>query len=186
VARRYLYMCALVGLLGATLLACRPPGGSTRPPPVVPEDPDANMDRKALAADLAATIREGYLALSGGYEEAYLDGLARDKRLVLIDVGPDDVIIGFPDPENERNACKFRNQFIDRQPTVVSKRLEVHVSADGTAGWSFDEISYRILHEGRRVLIPMRSTGVYERRNGRWLLVQQHVSYGVPDAEIWA
>ncbi len=169
---------ALVCAVGAS--ACAP----QRPPvvqPLSPEDPtDRTLDRVALERDLEITIRESYASLSGGYDEAYLDGLARDRRLVLIDVGPEDVLVGF-----DAKACKMRQQFEDRRVEILTKRLEVHVTADGTAGWSFDELSYRILHEGRRVIIPMRSTGVYERRNGRWLLVQEHVSYGVGDDELW-
>ena len=100
---------------------------------------------------------------------------------MLIDVGPEDVLVGF-----DARACTMRQQFQDHRIEILTKRLEVHVSDDGTAAWSFDELSYRVLHEGRRVIIPMRSTAVYERRNGRWLLVQEHVSYGIGDDEVWA
>jgi len=164
----------------AAWTGCTPKRAALAPTPVLDESGERGLDRTALARDLEITIRESYASLSGGYDEAYLDGLARDRRLVLIDVGPEDVLVGF-----DAKACKMRQQFEDRRIEVISKRLEVRVSDDGTAGWSFDELSYRILHEGRRVIIPMRSTGVYERRNGRWLVVQEHVSYGVPDDELW-
>lgn len=138
-------------------------------------------DRAELEADLATTIRESYRAQSGGFEEAYLDGLARDKRLVLIDVGPDDVVIGY-DPV----ACWARRQFSEREVEIVSKALHVGLSADGTVGWSYDELSYRVMHRGRKVIIPLRSTAVYERRAGRWLMVLEHVSYGIPDEDAFA
>ncbi len=168
-------------LAACTLAACTPKRAPVVPNVPVDDGEDSGMDRTALARDLEVTIREAYAALSDGYEERYLDGLARDRRLVLIDVGPEDVLVGF-----DVKACRICQQFDDRRVELRSKRLEVHITADGTSGWSFDELSYRVVHEGRRVIIPMRSTGVYERRNGRWLVVQQHVSYGVPDAELGA
>jgi ketosteroid isomerase-like protein len=177
VRARSVIALAAVWLAGVSCAARKPVIVSTPPLEDVGE---RGLDREALARDLEISIRESYASLSGGYDEAYLDGLARDRRLVLIDVGPEDVLVGF-----DARACTMRQQFEDRQVEILPKRLEVHVTPDGTAGWSFDELSYRTLHEGRRVIIPMRSTGVYERRNGRWLLVQEHVSYGVPDDELW-
>jgi len=138
---------------------------------------------KELLDDLRATVLEGYNALSGGYEEAYLDGLVRDARLILIDVEPGDVLVGY-----EPAACRLRRQFPDKKMALVSKALEVHLSRDGTVGWTYDEISYRVEHEGRRVIIPLRATGVYERLEGRWIKMMEHVSYGIPDDEAltWA
>jgi ketosteroid isomerase-like protein len=169
---------ALVLLAGAAAACTRKP--PVRQPPPPEDTGPASDDRAALEKDLATSIRESYQALSDGYEEAYLESLARDKRLVLIDVGPEDVLVGY-----DTTACQLRRQFLDEPAQFVSKALEVHVSDDGTAGWSYDEISYRVLHEGRRVIIPLRATAAYERRGGRWLLVQQHVSYALTDDELW-
>src|SRR5690349_18382816 len=136
------------------LLAAGCPVARVAPPPPPPAfAPERSMDLDELREALEKTIREPYQALSKGYEEGYLEFLAHDQRLVLIDVGAEDVMVGFAD-----RAVNQTRQFADKGQTVVSKRLEVHVSPDGTAGWSFDEISYRVLHEGRRVIIPMRAT----------------------------
>jgi ketosteroid isomerase-like protein len=178
---------ALVCAAAALLAGCpRAPAVRQHQPPLDEPIGPAASDRAALEADLAKSIRESYAALSDGYEEAYLESLARDKRLVMIDVGPEDVLIGFESLDGSGSkACALRRQFENDQAQFKSKRLEVHVSDDGTAGWSYDEISYRVLHEGRRVIIPLRATAVYERRGGRWLLVQQHVSYAVPEVEVF-
>lgn len=137
---------------------------------------EAKPDRAELADDLEMTIREAYRAISGGYDEAYLDGLSRDARLLMIEVGPHP-LIGY-DPA----VCALRRQYEERVE-FVSKRLDVHVSQDGTVGWSDDELSYRVYHNGHRSIIPLRATDVFERRAGKWLVVQEHVSYGIPDDE---
>jgi ketosteroid isomerase-like protein len=169
----------------ATVLAAGACGPKVTPP-VDPDDEewtavDERMSREELEAELRATALEAYKALSGGYEEAYLDGLTRDARLILIDVEPDDVAIGY-DP----TACQLRRQFPDKQMELVSKALEVHVSEDATVGWIYDELSYRVIHAGRRAIIPLRVTGVYQRDEGRWIKMMEHVSYGIPDDEALA
>lgn len=140
---------------------------------------DLQLDHDALVADLETSIREAHRALSDGYDEAYLDGLSRDARLTMIELGPTP-LIGY-DPA----VCALRKQF-DERVEFVSKRLDVQVSQDGQVGWSYDELSYRVWHRGRRAIIPVRATGVYERRGGKWLLVQEHLSYGIPDDEALA
>jgi ketosteroid isomerase-like protein len=137
---------------------------------------DAKPDRAALADDLEMTIRESYRAISGGYDEAYLDGLSRDPRLVMLEVGPSP-LVGY-DPA----VCALRRQYEERVE-FVSKRLNVHISLDGSVGWADDELSYRVYHNGRRAIIPLRATDVFEMRAGKWLVTQEHVSYGIPDDE---
>ena len=166
---------AYLALLTACGAAARQaPGGVALPPEMTA--PELGPD--ALLADLRATVLENYEARSGGYEEAYLDSLAKDERLILISVGPDDVVLGFHPAAAQRNR-----PFRDRPATFVSKALDVQLSHDRTVAWGYDEVSYRIPQGARQVIVPLRATTVWERRNGRWMLVQEHVSYGIPDSE---
>src|SRR5262249_38986780 len=68
----------------------------------------------------------------------------------------------------------------------VSKDLHVHIGDDGATGWVDDALSYRIVVGGRRAIVPERATAVYERRDGRWIEVQGHVSYPVPEEDWFA
>jgi hypothetical protein len=160
-------------------LGCvRPPAvdpGPLVPPPV---ERGAVGDAQELARDLRSTVLESYRALTGGFVEAYLDGLAHDSELVLLDVAPEAAVVGF-----DAEKCRDRRPFPDQPVEIVSKALEVHVSEDRTVGWTYDEVSYRVFFARKRAAIPLRTTGVYERRGGRWILVLEHVSYGVPDDE---
>ncbi|MBI4509265.1 MAG: nuclear transport factor 2 family protein [Deltaproteobacteria bacterium] len=139
-----------------------------------------------LEGDLRATVLESYKALSSDYVDAYIDGIAEDKRVLLIDVEADDVIVGFDLPARAA-AGSLRGRVIPgRGFQIVSKALEVHLSADKTVGWVFDEISYRVKHKGKIAAFPLRVTSVYERHDSSWLLVAKHVSRGVPDDDALA
>jgi ketosteroid isomerase-like protein len=164
----------------ACLIGCGGAEPIVKKPEVVRDEhyDAASAEERALTADLRATVLESYDALTGGYEEAYLDGLAHDPRLIVIDVNPDAVVIGY-----EPIACQVRKEFPDSRVELVSKALEVHVSRDRTIGWTFDELSYRVLHAGRKATIPLRATAVYQRQENRWVKILEHVSYGVPDDE---
>lgn len=168
---------ALVFLVAA---AC---GGKPTPPrpPGIPPDPDDPNDTRALRDDLEATIRESMIALSNDYDDQYLDGLVRDPRLTLIDVNPRDVVLGF-----DVAACRIRRLFPDRVHLVDVQDLDVVLGADRSAAWVFAHLSYRVLVDGRRATIPLRSTALFERKEGRWLKLMEHVSYGVSDVRALA
>jgi ketosteroid isomerase-like protein len=65
---------------------------------------------------------------------------------------------------------------------------EVHVWERGDLAWYTAEIEY-IRYEGtgqdaRKMRLPLRESGVLERRQGRWLLVQWHESFErAPDTQ---
>src|SRR5262249_45913071 len=112
-----------VCLIGLLVAACAAPM-KVAPVPAVPEPaPDA----AELRAELEVSIRASSRALSGAFQEAYLDGLSRDERLVLIAIRPDDVLVGF-----NPTAWSRQHPFGGRPIELVSKDLRVEVSADGT------------------------------------------------------
>jgi hypothetical protein len=155
-----------------------PPGGGSPDDP--PEKKKADATR-ALVDDLRATIFDSYRALGEDYEDAYLEGLVHDQRLIVFDVKPEDVVVGF-----EQRACRVRRQFPDERLEVVSKDLEVHISTDGTAAWIHDDLSYRVGRGARRATIPLRATALYLRKDNRWQKILEHVSYAIPDDEALA
>src|SRR5206468_2457550 len=125
-----------------------------------------------------AAVRDSYHLLGEGYDSVYLDTLAHDTRLVLIGVGPDDILLGY-----DAGAAAARRLFGEEEYELVSKDLEVHVAEDGCCAWVHDDLSHRVLRGHRRATIPLRMTAAYERREGRWVKVLEHVSYGIADAE---
>jgi ketosteroid isomerase-like protein len=152
-------------------------GNGTRTQRATPLPPleERGPDRVQLARDVEGVVRESYVALSGHYDEAYLDNLAHEKSLILVDVAPGAVQIGYSPA-----AVELRHIFPGFSTELVSKRLEVTLSADATCAWTVDEVSHRVLHEGRRLIVPVRVTQLFERRNGRWTVVMIHTSYAMP------
>ena len=165
--------------LAALLLvgACAGNGGNgadTVDPADVPQDMP-EVPREVLVHDLEATVIENYGHLSLGNFSAFRDGLSPGESVVLFGVTPNDVVIGRRPVEAGRDRRIYRVL----GPTLLSKNLDVHLSEDGSVGWTFDEMSYRVPYQGRTASIPIRSTELYVRDFDRWVLVMQHQSYAV-------
>jgi hypothetical protein len=167
----------VVALIAVTACA-KPPA----PPPVAPtrsisESLPAPAD---LRRELEATVLEGYSQLSLGNVEAYRDQMAADVDVVLIELGPGEVARG------RREDLGVGALQLKPCDAVLSRNLDVRLSADGSVGWVFDDVSCRLPDPfaGREAAIPLRLTAVYQRYVDSWVLVQQHASYAVPAGQI--
>ncbi len=162
--------------------AAPPPPAPTLANPNGDQNPD--QTRADLVRDLEATVLEGYSQLSLGNLAAYGDTVADEGIIALVELGPGQVYIGH---KRRRSSNVFR---IEPCKQVLSRNLDIHLSPDGSVGWTFDEVSCRLPDpfEGRQTSIPLRLTAVYQRFLDSWMLVQQHVSYPLPaeDALLWA
>lgn len=169
---RWLLVALAVGAAGC-------PRGS-KPDTTVPNRVDTTQDkgqtRKDLERDLEATVLENYQQINLGNMETYGDTLAR-RGIVLFGVGPSDVVVGRA-PSNVKDF--FRHPYADRGAQVLSKNLEVHVSADNSVGWIYDEVSLRVPYLRRQASIPIRLTAVFVRNIDRWEMVLEHSSYALP------
>ncbi len=186
-----------IALAIATLLAAGCGANAKRAAVTAPRTgaPDRLESRADLLHDLEATVLENYNQLSLNNFDAYVDSSARERELLLIGPGPDDVVFGLGEEliaEARASAGEGAAAYakFDRRPLrhsdgrLVSKNLELHLSSDGSVGWMFDEVSYRLPFAGRQASIPLRVTGVYVRDIDRWVLAQEHVSYALDTADI--
>jgi ketosteroid isomerase-like protein len=141
---------------------------------------ETNLGFADLEKSLESTVLESYVQLTFGNIEAFLDGVALGRSLHFVGVLPKDVAFGVNPPalQKDRRLYKHRNV------RILSKNLDVHLSEDGSVGWVYDEISYRVEYMGREASIPIRSTAVYIRDVERWVQVAEHLSYGIPTGEI--
>ena len=170
-------------LAGLVSLSCC--GGSERTlPTLAPSslNQEADLGLEELRKSLESTVLENYVQLTFGNIEAFLDGVATEREVQFIGVTPRDVVVGV----NPAALQKDRRLYRHRRPHILSKNLDVHLSEDGSVGWVYDEVSYRIEYMGREASVPIRSTALYVRDVERWVLVSEHLSYGVPMSDLVA
>jgi hypothetical protein len=133
-----------------------------------------------LAAALTGAVLELYGHLGLGNSGAYFDALATDQSIALIGVTADSVVVG----RSPRSATRDRRVFRALGPELLAKNLEVTLSEDGSVGWVYDEMSYRVSFEERIASIPIRQTSIWVRDFDRWVEVVEHWSYAVPVADL--
>jgi len=106
--------------------------------------------------------------------------MAHDADIVSYSIGGRKYV-GWPELERDITA-EFANA------TALDLRIsELKVWSKGDIGWYTMELAYgRILGQGpdqQRTVLPLRETGVLERRNGQWILLSWHESFrSVSDA----
>lgn len=154
---------------------------------------------EVLQRELEITVLENYLQLTLGNMEAYADTLGRDRVLTLLGIGADEVATGSlpedcsPAAAPDRICGSSRDRLPFRSDTpcgigssarapclgVYSKNLQLHLSQDGSTAWVFDELAYRVPHQGREASIPLRYTAVFVRDVDRWVMVMEHMSHAI-------
>lgn len=106
--------------------------------------------------------------------------MAHDADIVSYSIGGRKYV-GWPELERDIKA-EFANA------TALDLRIsELKVWSKGDIGWYTMELAYgRILGQGpdqQRTVLPLRETGVLERRNSQWVLLSWHESFrSVSDA----
>ena len=170
----------LVGALLLLVASCGSKSSSNSVLPAASEEP-ADFGLDELRKSLESTVLENYDQLNNGNVEALVDGTAADRRLQIVGVSPDDLVLG----RTPRALRQDRRLYKDRNPRILSKNLDVHLSTDGSVGWVYDEISLRVDVEGREASIPIRSTAVYVRDVDRWVMAAEHLSYGLAVRDVF-
>lgn len=130
--------------------------------------------------ELEATVRALVQANSDKNLSAMSKMMAHDADIVSYSIGGRKYV-GWPELERDIKA-EFANA------TALDLRIsELKVWSKGDIGWYTMELAYgRILGQEpdqQRTVLPLRETGVLERRNGQWVLLSWHESFrSVSDA----
>jgi ketosteroid isomerase-like protein len=130
--------------------------------------------------ELEATVRALVRANSEKDLPAMSKLMAHDADIVSYSIGGRKYV-GWPDLERD-----MKDEFANA--TALDLRItELKVWSKGDIGWYTMELAYgRILGHGpdqQRTVLPLRETGVLERRDGQWVLLSWHESFrSVSDA----
>jgi hypothetical protein len=146
-------------------------------------DTDRDDTRRRSISELQDQILASYERDEPAEVESLMIPPRLDDKKFAHPIGPGRIGVGPGDAlfanELERAPSRWPLDVAPLTPTTAhSKRLELHLSLDGTAAWAFDEISWRIGMCGRTAVIPLRMTGLYARDGDRWVMVFEHVSFG--------
>ncbi|HLZ35146.1 MAG TPA: nuclear transport factor 2 family protein [Nitrospira sp.] len=151
-------MCRLLCLIGATVFSL-----SSSMPGIAAEDSGAEAAVRAL---IRANAEKDMATLS--------KLMAHDADITSYTIGGRKYI-GWPDLERDMQV-----EFTSAAKIEIPIR-ELKVWTKGDLAWYAMEIDYiRTVAQGneqQRALLPLRETGVLERRNGQWVLLSWHESF---------
>jgi hypothetical protein len=104
---------------------------------------------------------------------------ASKPDIVVFGTNSDETIIGW---EAIKNA--LQNQFKSIEDTYISVRDQrININETVNTAWFSEIVNYNYIYKGKPVKYEgLRFTGVLEKINGDWLIVQSHMSIpGSPD-----
>lgn len=127
--------------------------------------------------DVSSVIDRFTGAYAGRDLQAMLSCFAPDDDLVLYGTGRDERRVGI---------AEVRSQ-VERdweQTDSIAMRFDSRViSAAGPVAWAALDGAFELTVGGESMALPARATVVFERRDGRWLVVHAHFSTPSADQE---
>ena len=104
---------------------------------------------------------------------------ATDDDIVLIGTDANEKLIGW---KQIKNAIKRQfSEFEDTYIAVIDQNIRINES--GNTAWFSEFLNYNFIYqEDARSFEGIRFTGVLEKRDGQWVLVQGHLSIPVSKA----
>ncbi|HEU4729048.1 MAG TPA: hypothetical protein VFT22_14185 [Kofleriaceae bacterium] len=168
---------AALGVLACAVAAC---SSSSNRPATTHQETVPSEDEATRLAHLLGELQDDILTSYERDDPPDVDSGMIDPRIgtARLGVRPGDVYIA---GEIKKAGSRWPLE-VDRamRTDVRSKRLDIQLSADQTAAWMSDELSWRIemCDEGRTAVIPLRITALYAHDGDRWIPVFEHLSFG--------
>jgi uncharacterized protein (TIGR02246 family) len=136
---------------------------------------------KAADPQIEKEVKEFLENYSKAYEKkdlaAVMAMIAPDANVVFVDPGPKGRYVG---PDQIKKS--YENDFAQFK-SLITKYTWVSVAGKGDLAWfAADSISAVDMGE-EKLNVPARWTGLLEKRQGKWLLIQSHFSVVEPDME---
>lgn len=125
--------------------------------------------------------------------KAALDDLAdsyirRDIKRLLSCFAPDDDVVMYGTGADEKriglNAIRAQAERDWAQTDAAAFIFsDPAISGAGNIAWVYADMNFAVEAGGQKMSFPGRFTGVFEKRNGKWLVVQAHFSLPAAQAE---
>ena len=135
-----------------------------------------NIDQAAEKAAVKMVLDQVQKAMTTEDMEMFSALIAHDADMVSFGTDASERWVGWDalKASMEQQFEAFDNMKMDIRDQVIK------VSSAGDAAWFSEILDWGIETGGQTVNIDgARATGVLEKRNGKWLLVQMHFSVGV-------
>jgi ketosteroid isomerase-like protein len=140
----------------------------------------SDMDSKKAAVDLVlekekvALVLEKYVIANEEQRISLVKEVWASKPdIVVFGTNSDETIIGW-----EAIRLALKKQFENIENTYISVRDQrIEVNETGNTAWFSEIVNYNYIYLGKPVKYEgLRFTGVLEKINGEWLIVQSHMS----------
>ncbi len=133
------------------------------------------------APDLEAE-KVGIISVLDQISQAYRD---KDPDLAINTLAPDSDMVNFIPSKSFKSREAFVQLFREDVPAFDSTRIVVKdrvikVHSSGSVAWFSEFWDFRAVVQGKPIVIDgFRLTGVLEKKNGAWRVVQSHSSIPV-------
>jgi len=137
----------------------------------------ADCDQKFSKADEMIAIEnllEEYVIANENQDFDLIEKIwAPDSDIILYGTDSDERLMGWT---NIRSA--IREQFLQIEETYISASDQfIKLNCSGTTAWFAETLDYNFVHNGEAQSYEgLRFTGVVEKMDGQWKLVQAHLS----------
>lgn len=98
---------------------------------------------------------------------------AADPNIVVLGTNSDEKIVGWDQIKDQ-----LQRQFDSFQDTYISVRDQVvNINETGNTAWFSEIMNYNYIYQGEALQFEgLRFTGVLEKKDGEWYIVQSHIS----------
>jgi uncharacterized protein (TIGR02246 family) len=137
---------------------------------VMAADPAVEKEVKALLDAYAAAFEKKDV-------NAIMALIAPDPNVVFLD---SDVALPFSGPEKIKEV--YVRDFSQMESGTL-KYSGVSVGSKGDVAWFATAISASVVIDKEKTTVPAQWSGVLEKREGKWLIVQSHFSFPIEEQE---
>ncbi len=145
----------------------------------VGEQSKVTFDPKQEKENVALVLEKYVIANERQEIELVKEIWAPDTDIVVIGTNSDEKLIGW-----DQIKDALQRQFNTFEETYISVRDQViEINETGNTAWFSEILNYNYIYQDEaRQYEGLRFTGVLEKRNGDWYIVQSHMSIpGSPD-----